>query len=69
MNVIDLVKEEYSFGRDEDCDYCFEARSSGKKLFLTLSKTHFRIFRVSSSLLKWAELTTCWHGIYHNSLC
>jgi hypothetical protein len=42
------VNEEYTFGRGEECDYCFENHSHGKKLpqYLALSKTHFRVYRV-----------------------
>ena len=44
----DLLNEEYTFGRGEECDYCFENHSHGKKLpqYLALSKTHFRVYRV-----------------------
>ena len=44
---IDLVNEEYTFGRGDECDYCFE-NHAGKKppQFLVLSKTHFRLYRV-----------------------
>ena len=42
------MNEEYTFGRGEECDYCFENHSHGKKLpqYLALSKTHFRVYRV-----------------------
>ena len=41
------MNEEYTFGRGDECDYCFES-PSGKKppQFLALSKTHFRVYRV-----------------------
>ena len=44
-----LVKDEYTFGRGEECDYCFETRNDGIKTphFMTLSNTHFKIYRVS----------------------
>lgn len=42
------MNEEHTFGRGEECDYCFENHSHGKKLpqYLALSKTHFRVYRV-----------------------
>ncbi|CAI8011665.1 Serine/threonine-protein kinase Chk2 [Geodia barretti] len=42
----DLVKDEYVFGRGEDCDYSFE-QSGGKANthFLAFSKIHFRLYR------------------------
>ena len=47
----DLVKDEYVFGRGEDCDYSFE-QSGGKANthFLAFSKIHFRLYRVSGLL-------------------
>ena len=44
----DLVKDEYVFGRGEECDYSFE-ENGGKANphFLAFSKTHFRLYRVS----------------------
>ena len=47
-SATDLVKEEYSFGRGDTCDYCIETQHAGNKVphFLTLSKTHFRVYRV-----------------------
>lgn len=46
LDGIDLVKEEYSFGRGDDCDYCFE-RNGGRDNphFRTFSNTHFIIYR------------------------
>jgi len=43
------VTEDFSIGRGDNCDYCIEAQRAGKKVphFLTLSKIHFRVFRVS----------------------
>ena len=41
------MKDEYTFGRGETCDYCFESHGGRMNAhFLALSKTHFRIFRV-----------------------
>ena len=50
------MTEEYTFGRGEECDYCFENHSHGKKLpqYLALSKTHFRVYRVSQRVVSWA---------------
>ena len=43
----DFVKEEYTFGRGETCDYSFESHGGRMNAhFLAISKTHFRIFRV-----------------------
>ena len=48
VSLLDLVKDEYTFGRGEECDYSFEILGGKKNPhFLALSKTHFRIYRVS----------------------
>lgn len=46
LHVLELVKDEYVFGRGEECDYCFET-NGGKNNphFLAFSKTHFRLYR------------------------
>ena len=46
----DLVKDEYTFGRGDDCDYCFQMQNGRHKnpYYLSLSKTHFRIYRVGT---------------------
>ena len=48
LHVLELVKDEYVFGRGGECDYCFET-NGGKNNphFLAFSKTHFRLYRVS----------------------
>ena len=45
---LDLVRDEYSFGRADECDYCFE-RNGGRDNahFRTFSNTHFRIYKVT----------------------
>ena len=47
-DCIELMKDEYTFGRIDKCDYCFEIQNGGSKNehFKTFSKTHFRIYRV-----------------------
>ena len=44
--IVDLVKDGYTFGRGEECDYCFDLNGRKNPHFLSLSKTHFRIYRV-----------------------
>lgn len=44
--LIDMVKDEYTFGRGEECDYCFDTHGKTNAHFLQLSKTHFRIYKV-----------------------
>ena len=46
--IADLVREEYTFGRGDECDYCFQTQNAGVKnsYYLSISKTHFRIYRV-----------------------
>ena len=45
--ALDFVKDEYTFGRGEECDYCFESQGGRTNPhFPAFSKTHFRIFRV-----------------------
>ena len=45
--LLDFVENEYTFGRSEDCDYCFE-KNGGRTnpQFRTFSNTHFRIYKV-----------------------
>ena len=47
--ISELVKDEYTFGRGDSCDYCFNEQGGGKKKaqYLALSKNHFKIFRVN----------------------
>ena len=43
-------EQQYSFGRGDDCEYCFEVHGGRKlPLFLSLSKTHFVLYKVSIS--------------------
>lgn len=43
----DLVKDEYTFGRDSSCDHSFDVTSAKRtQHFAAISKTHFRIFRL-----------------------
>jgi serine/threonine-protein kinase Chk2 len=42
----ELVKDEYLFGRGEECDYCFETNGGrSNPHFLAFSKIHFRLYR------------------------
>ena len=44
----DCIEEQYWFGRDSKCDYCFEdGLHKNSSRFQTYSKKHFRIFKVS----------------------
>ncbi|XP_062943813.1 serine/threonine-protein kinase Chk2 [Cynocephalus volans] len=43
---LDCVNDNYWFGRDKSCDYCFDKpQLKGTDKYLTYSKKHFRIFR------------------------
>ncbi|XP_065107022.1 serine/threonine-protein kinase Chk2 [Paramisgurnus dabryanus] len=46
FSVLNCVENQYSFGRDRQCDYCFTKSAIRKTArFHTYSKNHFRIFR------------------------
>ena len=46
-SLTELLKDEYSFGRGDECDYCFELHGGKQNPhFLALSKTHFILYRV-----------------------
>ena len=50
---LDLYKDEYTFGRADDCDYCFEQRGGrSNPHFRTFSNVHFRIFRVRNGYIE-----------------
>ncbi|XP_065920782.1 serine/threonine-protein kinase Chk2-like [Dysidea avara] len=42
----ELVKDEYTFGRDSSCDHSFNVSAKKSVHFAAISKVHFRIFRV-----------------------
>ena len=46
--AIDLVRDEYTFGRGEECDYHFESQNGKTRTphYMALSNMHFRLFRV-----------------------
>ena len=43
----DLVKEEYTFGRGENCDVAFNNTGKRNQCFQAYSKVHFKLIRVS----------------------
>lgn len=49
--AVELTNDEYTFGRDKGCDYCFDT-SLGRKSpnFVAISKVHFRIYRVMMTM-------------------
>ena len=49
------MKDEYTFGRGEECDYQFENGRVRNPHFLALSNLHFRIYRVSSRDISWGK--------------
>ncbi|XP_077995471.1 serine/threonine-protein kinase Chk2-like [Glandiceps talaboti] len=51
FTALDLIKEDYLFGRETSCDYCFDTPQVKKNVtfFQALSKNHFRLFRDSSN--------------------
>ena len=50
--LLDLVKDEYTFGRGEECDHVFVQRDDkASQHFSTFSKVHFRLFLVRVSVV------------------
>ncbi|KAJ8286038.1 hypothetical protein GJAV_G00033840 [Gymnothorax javanicus] len=46
FKVLNCIEDEYWFGRDKGCQYCFdEPVLKGTEMYTTFSKRHFRIFR------------------------
>lgn len=42
-----MTDDDYTFGRSDVCDYCFEQRGGkANQHHLTFSSTHFRIYKV-----------------------
>ena len=59
-SLTELLKDEYSFGRGDECDYSFELRGGKQNAhFLALSKTHFILYRVRLCCISDA---ICCHG-------
>ncbi|KAL8577458.1 hypothetical protein ACOMHN_021910 [Nucella lapillus] len=46
---LDLVKEEYSFGRGENCDTAFSNTGKNNQCFQAYSKVHFKLIRKTTS--------------------
>jgi serine/threonine-protein kinase Chk2 len=43
---IDLIDDDYTFGRSDDCDYCFEEKGCrSNSHFRTFSNVHFKIYK------------------------
>ena len=50
LTCLDLIKDEYTFGRADECDYCFEMNGGRDNAhFRTFSNTHFRLYKVCQS--------------------
>lgn len=45
--VSDLVKDDYTFGRGDDCDISFSSTGKRLQFFQACSKIHFKLIRVS----------------------
>ena len=56
--LLDLAKDEYTFGRGEECDHIF-VQTNGKvnPQFSTFSKVHFRLYLVRKRHWKQCPLT------------
>ena len=54
----ELVKDEYTFGRDSSCDHSFNVSAKKSVHFAAISKVHFRIFRVCQIQLDVTSLIT-----------
>ena len=47
VNNTDMTDDDYTFGRAELCDYCFEEHGGmSNPQYRTFSNTHFRIYKV-----------------------